>query len=227
MMLNNIFVKGLPNYVALLREFVKHRSEVSVPVNNYFSNFDALCLHNMIAKYRPKKYVEIGSGFSTLVASRAISLYGLDTKIISIDPEPRTQVDEVCSVVYRRLLNMEDVGWITTLKKGDIIFIDASHQLLDGSDVAIFFLEILPRLQPGVIVQLHDIYLPRAYPHDWEERQYSEQYALAIALVFGQTKIHVLLPNGYISVLQSYANEFGVGKSFWFEVQYHGALYCK
>jgi len=218
-MLSNILAKGLPNYIALLNEFLKHRKEVSVPINDYFSNFDALCLHNMIAKYQPNKYVEIGSGYSTLVASRAIKFYGLDTKIFSIDPEPRTRVDEVCSVVHRRPLSIEDVGWIITLKKGDIIFIDASHQLLDGSDVTLFFLEILPRLQSGVIVQIHDVFLPKTYPLKWEARQYSEQYALAIALIFGESKIHILLPNGYMSCFEPYVNRYGVGKSFWFEVQ--------
>ena len=67
-----------------------------------------------------------------------------------------------------------------------------------NSDVAVIFLEVLPRLQPGVLVHLHDIFLPYDYPPEWRDRYYSEQYVLA-AMLLGQTsRFNVALPNAFI-----------------------------
>ncbi len=84
-----------------------------------------------------------------------------------------------------------------SLKSGDILFLDSSHRAFQGSDVTAFFLDILPRLQPGVIVHLHDIYLPFDYISGHVPRLWNEQYMLATALLFGGRSFEILFPCWY------------------------------
>jgi hypothetical protein len=208
-------------FKSLLDEFLETAAQDSgeaVPSNPYFGGLDALCLQCMIGKLRPAKYLEVGSGYSTQVAHRYIQRHNMGTKIISIDPEPRIDVSEVAALHQHRL-SIADVGWICgALHYNDILFIDGSHVLLEDSDVAIFFLYILPNLASGVVVQLHDIYLPDRYPEKWKERNYTEQLMLAMLLVFAPKRIEVLLSNGYVSSRTSLAEKYGKGKSFWFRM---------
>jgi len=97
---------------------------------------------------------------------------------------------------------LEDLApeFFDQLQAGDILFVDNSHRALMNSDVTVVFLDILPRLRPGVVVQLHDIALPYDYPPEWIDRFYSEQYLLASALLSGATRFEVLLPNAYVSM---------------------------
>lgn len=86
------------------------------------------------------------------------------------------------------------------MNENDILFIDNSHRILPNSDSLVFFLEILPRLKNGVIVHLHDIYLPYDYPQFMCDRFYSEQYGLAIYLLANSQNFNIILPNFFISM---------------------------
>jgi hypothetical protein len=162
--------------------------------NVWFPALDAMALTAMLKRHNPGRFVEIGSGVSTKFARRAISRYGLKTKLVSIDPEPRNAVDQLCDQVIRKPLEQCDPGMFPALEAGDILFLDSSHRAFQGSDVTVFFTEILPRLKPGVIVQVHDIYLPDDYISGHLRQLWNEQYLLAAALLFGAERFEVLFP---------------------------------
>ncbi|NJK83357.1 MAG: class I SAM-dependent methyltransferase [Saprospiraceae bacterium] len=136
---------------------------------------------------------------TTKVAAKSITDHQLGTKITSIDPAPRREIDHLVHHIIRTPFEQIDYNFIFSLKKNDILFIDNSHRVLPNSDATVFFLEVLPRLQSGVIVHLHDIYLPCDYPPFMCDRFYSEQYMLAAFLLANPQKYNILLPNYFIS----------------------------
>lgn len=165
----------------------------------YFSSLDAVALYGLLVEFRPKRLFEVGSGYSTKFARRAIREHGLPTHITSIDPEPRAEINQICDCVIRKPLEEIDLSLFGQLDAGDFLFIDSSHRTFTNSDVTIVFMELLPRLRDGVIVHFHDIFWPNDYPPDWNERYYSEQYLLGVYLVTaGPSTAKVLLPNAFI-----------------------------
>jgi hypothetical protein len=167
--------------------------------NGFFPGLDIVTLYSMLSIVQPKTYVEVGSGNSTKVAYKAKSDHQLATKIISIDPHPRAEIDALSDTVIREPFENVDYEIIFNLQENDILFIDNSHRILPNSDAMVFFLEILPNLQKGVIVHIHDIYLPYDYPQNMCDRFYSEQYGLAMYILSNPEKYHTLLPNYFIS----------------------------
>ncbi len=166
--------------------------------NSFFSGIDAFAMYGLLARKRPALYLEIGSGNSTKFARRAIQDHGLTTKIVSIDPSPQAQIDSLCDTVIRNRLEETDLAHFDRLEPGDVLFFDGSHQAFMGSDVVVFFLEILPRLKPGILVHIHDIFLPYDYPEQWAERYYTEQYVLAAALMSPTPVLEVLFPAAFV-----------------------------
>jgi hypothetical protein len=178
-------------------------------LNAWFSPLDAIALTGMLRAHNPARLVEIGSGVSTKYARRAVQRYGLRTKLTSIDPQPRNEVDRLCDHVIRQPLERCRMEMFEDLGPGDIFFLDSSHRAFQGSDVTVFFLEILPRLKPGVIVHIHDIYLPYDYIAGHVPRLWNEQYLLATALLFGAPRFEVLFPSWFVGrdpELSAYAN---------------------
>ncbi|WP_157223603.1 class I SAM-dependent methyltransferase [Rhodovulum sp. PH10] len=197
-------------------------------INEWFSALDAISLYTLIAHSRPTTYIEIGSGHSTRFARRAIEDFGLATRLCSIDPTPRTEIDELCDEVIRQPLESIDLDVFRNLGVGDFAFLDGSHRVFQNSDATIFLTEIVPSLTPGVIVGIHDVFLPYDYPTAWLRRYYSEQYLLGCYLLGGDA-IDVLCPVHYISktpdllsVLDPIWNDpalpglWKVGGMFWF-----------
>ncbi|MDP9861447.1 MULTISPECIES: class I SAM-dependent methyltransferase [Streptosporangium] len=166
--------------------------------NGWLPPLDALALYGFLTEAAPRRYVEIGSGNSTKFVRRAIDDHGLRTHVTSIDPAPRATVDALCDTVVRSPLERVDPGLFADLEAGDIVFLDGSHRVFMGSDVTVFFFEILPLLRPGVLVQLHDILLPSDYPPEWRWRHYSEQYLLAAFLLADPARFDTELPNAFI-----------------------------
>lgn len=204
-------------------------SEGAVWCDQWLPGLDAVSLYGFLSLENPKRYVEIGSGYSTRFARQAVRDQGLRTEIISLDPEPRIPVDAVCDRVIRRPVEEVDVALFEEMEPGDILFLDGSHRVLMNSDATVFFLEILPRLRPGVLVQVHDVFLPLDYPPRWADRYYSEQYLLAVHLLAGGDRCDILLANAFIHEdprlkrillpLWSHPRMKGVGHhggSFWF-----------
>ena len=168
--------------------------------NTWLPVLDGMTLYSMVALRKPSRYVEIGSGNSTKFARRAIRDLSLATKIISIDPTPRAEIDNICDESIRA--RCEDVpnAFFEQLRPDDLLFVDNSHRSFQNSDVTVFFTEILPALPRGMIVGLHDVFLPQDYPERWTQRFYNEQYLLAAYLFGGGDGAEILLPNFFISL---------------------------
>jgi hypothetical protein len=160
--------------------------------------FDSLAIYTMLKLNRPKIYCEIGSGMTTLFAKQSILDNKLATKIISIDPEPRQFVDNVCDEIIRKPLESLNPDWFDQLNEGDILFLDGSHRSFMNSDVTVFFIDVLPRIKPGVIVHIHDVTLPYDYPDSFKEWYWNEQYLLAVYLMSSLDKVTPLLPTTHI-----------------------------
>lgn len=169
--------------------------------NGYLPGLDIIALYTIINEFKPKKYIEIGSGNSTKVARKSIKDNKLDTKIISIDPFPRATIDHLADTVIRKPFeNIEDLEFIVNdLEENDILFIDNSHRCLPNSDATVCFLDVLPYLKKGVIVHIHDIYLPYDYPQFMCDRFYSEQYMLAAFVMANPNKYKPIFPCIFIS----------------------------
>ena len=183
-------------------------SEPGAPawVNDWLPGLDAASLYALTRRHAPARYVEIGSGTSTSFVARARRDGGLETRVTSIDPNPRAEVDALCDEVIRRPLELTDLSMFADLRAGDIVFLDGSHRVFMNSDVTVFFLEVLPRLPPGVLVGVHDVYLPDDYPPEIRQRLYSEQYLLAAALLAPSSGVVPVLPCHYVSCEPALAN---------------------
>lgn len=199
--------------------------------NGYLPGLDMIGIYTLISEFKPKKYIEIGSGNSTKVAYKAKTEQNLDFEIISIDPMPRTEIDNIANKVIREPFENIEYNLLDALGENDILFVDNSHRLLPNSDSMVFYLEILPRLKKGVIVHIHDIYLPYDYPQFMCDRFYSEQYGLAMYLIADPEKYETILPNYFIyedkelseliSPIWNHQNLNGVekhGGSYWIRI---------
>ncbi|MBV9625953.1 MAG: class I SAM-dependent methyltransferase [Acidobacteria bacterium] len=162
--------------------------------NGYFEAVDAEMAYCLVRRYKPARVIEIGTGYSTRILAAALNKNrerdGVEGRLLSVDPSPerfpqnswRDLVTQVPVPVQRLPLEFFDV-----LGGGDILFVDSSHVVAVGSDVVHEYLQILPRLRPGVIVHLHDIFLPADYPRQAVLEHlsfWSEQYLLQAFLSF-------------------------------------------
>ena len=193
-----------------------------------FSGTDVLVAYCMVRHFKPRLVIEVGSGFSTVVLGQAAA-ENKNSALICIDPYPNDFLRKDNKVAALQLL-MEtkvedvDVEFFSQLESGDILFIDSSHTVKTGGDVNYLFLEIMPRLKPGVIVHVHDIFFPFEYRRDWmleEFRFWTEQYLLQAFLIFN-SEFKVLMANSYLN--QYYLPDLKavfpnlsrwIGGSFW------------
>lgn len=166
--------------------------------NGFLPGLDIIGIYTLLSEFRPQKYIEIGSGNSTKVAFKAKREQNLSTEIISIDPMPRAEIDSLSDRIIRKPFEDIDYNILDELNENDVLFVDNSHRILPNSDSMVFYLEILPRLKKGVIVHVHDIYLPYDYPQVMCDRFYSEQYGLAMYLLADPIKYEPLLPNYFV-----------------------------
>lgn len=200
---------GVSVYRKHLTRFLRHKTALlnipRHPINdadpawviNWIPALDGVALYSFVAERNPRSYVEIGSGESTKFVRRSIADAKLRTQMISVDPQPRREIDQICDIVIRRPLEDCPLETFSRLRAGDILFFDGSHRTLQNSDVTVFFTEIVPMLPAGVLVGVHDIFLPWDYPPDWHGRFYSEQYMLATYIIGSNCRIE--LPAYYVS----------------------------
>lgn len=159
--------------------------------NDQFPMPDAEFLYAMLRHFRPRRFIEVGSGFSSLVTAEVNRRFlNNELEFSCIEPYPRQfLVDGVPGITNLVRQRVEDVPhtFFDQLGAGDVLFIDSSHVSKVGSDVNYLFFEILPRLRPGVIVHIHDIFLPDEYPKNWmieQGRNWNEQYVTRAFLQF-------------------------------------------
>jgi predicted O-methyltransferase YrrM len=167
--------------------------------NKAMFGLDGASLYCFARERAPRRYIEVGSGNSTLFVDRARRDGAIDMEITSIDPEPRRSIDPICDRVVREPLESADLGAFSALGPGDMVFLDGTHRVFTNSDAVVFFLDVLPELAPGVLVGIHDIHLPDDYPPEFTFRYYSEQYLLATYLLAQPTWLNAVLPCWYVS----------------------------
>jgi Methyltransferase domain len=189
--------------LALLESVAAHTGSIDYPVdalddptryfygNDQFPVLDAEFLHVALCHFRPRTMIEVGSGFSSLITAE------VNRRILSgrlsftcIEPYPRQfLIDGVPGISQLIRKRVEDVGldFFRDLQANDILFIDSSHVSKTGSDVNYLFFDVLPVLRPGVLVHVHDIFLPDDYPKVWaidQGRHWNEQYLVRAFLQF-------------------------------------------
>ena len=195
-----VYALSLKEHLVVIPEQSKNQDAKSPGWNNGFlPGLDIVMLYAMMAKFKPATYIEIGSGNSTKVAFKAKKDLQLSWRIISIDPAPRAEIDALTDQVIRKPFEEVDLSVFSKLVAGDIVFVDNSHRMFPNSDATVFFLDVLPNLPEGVIVHVHDIYLPYDYPQFMCDRFYSEQYGLAAFLLANPQRYHTLMPNYFVS----------------------------
>ena len=192
--------------LALLNEIASYIPDIDFPVNKpddptryYYENdqfpgLDAEFLHALIAHTKPKRYIEVGSGFSSLITAEANrKLFASSLEVTCIEPYPRQflidGIPGISRLVGERVEDV-DVSLFSELVSGDILFIDSSHVSKVGSDVNHLFFEVIPRLNPGVLIHIHDIFLPNEYPRKWvidQGRHWNEQYLVRAFLQFNRS----------------------------------------
>jgi hypothetical protein len=194
----------------LRNHFTKFRGEYNnVPAEpppaqrRPFRGVDVLVAYCMVRYFQPQLTIEVGSGWSSLVLGQAAAKNN-NSALICIDPFlsdfVRKGFPGLQSSIEKKVQDI-DLEFFSQLGSGDVLFIDSSHTVKIGGDVNYLFLEVLPRLRPGVIVHVHDIFLPFEYRRDWvldEFRFWSEQYLLQAFLTFN-SEFEVLLANSYLN----------------------------
>jgi len=159
--------------------------------NTQFSWLDARALFVLLRAWRPRRIIEVGSGYSSLLIADVNRRWfdcGIDFSCI--EPYPRGFLrDRIAGI--RRLIEQEvqrvPLSTFETLEAGDILFIDSSHVAKTGSDVNFLYFDVLPVLAKGVRVHVHDIFLPDDYLPQWvldENRSWNEQYVLRALLMY-------------------------------------------
>jgi len=165
--------------------------------NVSFTSVDGEMLYALVRRLRPRRILEAGSGMSTRLIAQALGANATDERepceYIVIDPYPgpviRGGLGQISRLIEQRVQDVE-LSELTALGENDILFIDSSHALKIGSDVRFLFLEVIPRLAPGVVVHVHDVFLPAEYPRQWvmgDHRFWNEQYLLQAFLAFNTT----------------------------------------
>ncbi|MGE5611849.1 MAG: class I SAM-dependent methyltransferase [Bacillota bacterium] len=199
--------------------------------NGMFAGVDGEILYCMVRHFKPKRIFEIGSGNSTYLSAQAVLKNreeGCDCQLVAYEPYPNETLRKgfpgLAKLVETEVQKVEASAF-KELEENDILFIDSSHVLKIGSDVQYEFLEILPRLNRGVLVHVHDVFLPYAPPKDWvvkQQRFWNEQYILQAFLTYNQAfrvmwaghYMHRTYPQQLRAAFKSYSSTTSPA-SFW------------
>jgi predicted O-methyltransferase YrrM len=150
--------------------------------NPAFGRGDGEYLYSIIRHFRPRSILEVGSGFSTIIAHEAVTKNGSKCRHICVEPYENTWLSQISGIeILRKRIEDLDIDRLIALEQNDILFIDSSHIIRPRGDVLFLFLEVIPQLASGVLIHIHDIFTPRDYPQDWileEVRFWNEQYLL-------------------------------------------------
>jgi predicted O-methyltransferase YrrM len=203
--------------LALLSSLAKYRKEMPLQKeaqagfryrfnNVFFTGTDAILLYSLLRHFRPKRVVEIGSGFSSAVMLDTREAFPeTGTEFTFIEPYPqrlnsliRDEDKKRCTII-EELIQEVDISHFTDLRENDMVFVDTSHQMKVGSEVLHIIFEIMPRLKPGVLIHFHDVFWPFEYPQEWIEvgRSWNESYGLRAFLQYNDT-FEILFFNSYL-----------------------------
>lgn len=202
------FLKKISPYYAHIPfgdGFRKNNTRYFFNGNEWYSYGDAIILFCMINHFKPRRFIEIGSGYSSLVTLDTCEMLNIGTKITLIEPYPDLLLsllshrDDPEKILLKKSVEDVDVSFFKELKRGDILFVDSSHVVKFASDVLFIFSEVLPLLNSGVIIHFHDIFWPFEYPYEWLEqgRAWNEAYFLRL-LLMNNKNFEILYFNDYM-----------------------------
>lgn len=163
--------------------------------NPYYSYTDAIILYSFIRHFKPRRIIEIGSGFSSAVMLDTNEIFfNNEIDLTFIDPYPErlesllTKDDTERTTLIKTDVQVISLDVFKKLESGDILFIDSTHVSKTGSDVNYILFEILPILNPGVLIHFHDIFYPFEYPKEWVYKgfNWNEDYILKAFLMYNQ-----------------------------------------
>ena len=169
--------------------------------NRFFEWSDALAYYAILRRFRPQRVLEVGSGFSTLVAAAALAKNG-SGELICVEPSPRpflSRAQGVKELIRKEVQELPLAFFQEQLRDGDVLFIDSSHTVKTGSDCVYLYLKVLPYLKARLFIHSHDIFLPDALPRDWQTQKhfyFTEQYLL-LALLLESPRFEVLYGTQY------------------------------
>jgi Methyltransferase domain len=197
------FRARLERYASLAPFFSKVLRESDGTKMPYWKNqllpvIDAVSICGMMEEFQPRRFVEIGSGNSTRFACLAKEL-APQCEVISIDGFPGDTIAAFPDRMIKQRLQDADLSIFGMLEANDIVWMDGSHHCFSDTDVAAFFMDVMPSLAPGVIVGVHDIPLPWDYPPEWGSTYFNELQVMAAYLVGGGKAIEYLLPAFYLN----------------------------
>jgi predicted O-methyltransferase YrrM len=161
--------------------------------NDYYSYNDGIMLYSMIRHFKPKRIIEVGSGYSSAIMLDTNQLFfNNEIKLTFIEPYPDRlysllkESDKRSSEIIVSNLQQVPLEHFEKLNAGDILFIDSTHVVKTGSDVNYILFEIMPRLKQGVLIHFHDVFYPFEYPKDWVFRgfNWNEDYFLKAFLMY-------------------------------------------
>jgi len=169
--------------------------------NGWFESIDAEILYSMIRHFRPHHIIEVGSGYSTRLMHKAIRDGKTETILTCIDPNPRVAIHDYADEHIRLPVEFIDPSRISyALRANDILFVDSSHIVTTGGDIPYLYLEVLPKLEEGVFIHIHDIFSPFDYPEEWVielQRGWTEQYVVHAFLCYNNA-FEIVWPAYYI-----------------------------
>jgi hypothetical protein len=230
----------LAQQVKLLGEFEPYYAEMKFesgpnPRSRYYSPNpafpfqDGFILHAMIRHFKPKRFIEVGCGFSSCMVLDTCEALKWKTQVTFIEPYPELLLKLVRPEDHQHFemkpafIQDVPVDFFAGLEAGDMLFIDTSHVSKIGSDVNHIFFQILPVLKPGVFVHFHDIWYPFEYPRDWLDRGmfWNEAYLLRAFLMFNPS-FEIVMFNSHLAACQKeyLSQKFprfqqGLGPSLW------------
>jgi len=223
-----------PGQLRLLGEFRAAYGCDYASLDQSFGEVDGQVLYCMLRRFKPARMIEVGSGASTRLsaaaplknASEEPGRPACDFTAIEPHPSPdlRAGFPGLTRLIERKVQDVP-LETFAELRENDVLFIDSSHVLAIGSDVQYEFLEVIPRLRPGVLIHVHDIFLPAEYPRRWvlDGRFWDEQYLLQAFLAFNDRFevlwaghwMHLNHPEQLRAAFNTYDPTLAAPGSFW------------
>jgi Methyltransferase domain len=199
--------------------------------NSQFSYSDAMAYYAFLRRLKPRKVIEIGGGFSSLIAADALGENGSGS-LTCIEPYPRPFLLDRHDIDLKRIraqdINADHLN--DMFVNGDVLFIDSTHTVKTGSDCLHIYLRLLPNIRRNIFIHIHDIFLPFGLPQEWlldSQIHWTEQYLL-LAWLHDNPRTSILFGSAYHNHFNSdllakfmHGRFPHGGASLWLE--YHGA----
>lgn len=202
--------------------------------NPAFSYTDAMLYYCILRATRPKRVLETGSGFSTLVANQALLANG-SGELVVVEPYPKDflrKLPTVATLIEKPVQSIPEHQLVALVESCQVWFIDSTHTVKIGSDCLYMYLKVMPKVDSTVICHTHDVYLPYAAPSQLALQKHiywTEQYLL-LAYLMDNSKAEILVGSCYMhrrmreqTLALMHGRFGGGGSSLWYRLNASGA----